>query len=85
MLDRLTIFDIGMHKGNDTSRYLSQGYHVVGIEADPRLVSTARIRFAKYIGAGRSAKIRQVRGRARPSSTRSYSLSVKCKARIPVA
>jgi FkbM family methyltransferase len=31
------IYDVGMHCGNDTEYYLSKGYRVVAIEADPTL------------------------------------------------
>jgi FkbM family methyltransferase len=47
------IFDIGMHKGEDTAFYLKKGYRVVGIEADPALAAHCRQRFAAEIGDGR--------------------------------
>lgn len=34
---RKLIFDLGMHKGEDTEFYLSKGFHVVAVEANPFL------------------------------------------------
>lgn len=47
------IYDIGLHKGEDTEFYLRKGYSVVGVEADPDLVSGAKIRFRDAIARGR--------------------------------
>lgn len=47
------IYDVGMHKGEDTDFYLRKGFRVVGIEADPRLAQQCRGRFAGAIQAGR--------------------------------
>lgn len=47
------VFDIGMHRGNDSAFYLALGYRVVGIEADPDLAAFARERFAREIVEGR--------------------------------
>ncbi len=47
------IFDVGLHTGGDTAYYLSQGYRVLAIEADPQLVARARARFSAEIASGR--------------------------------
>ena len=47
------IFDVGMHKGEDTAYYLRKGYMVVGFEADPHLVQTCRARFKDEIAERR--------------------------------
>ena len=47
------VFDIGMHRGEDTEFYLSRGCNVVGIEANPTLVSQLREKFATEIANGR--------------------------------
>lgn len=47
------IYDVGMHNGDDTAFYLSRGYRVVAIEANPALVDRASIRFADHIKSGR--------------------------------
>jgi FkbM family methyltransferase len=47
------IYDVGLHNGNDTAYYLSQGYRVIGIEADSTLVDNARERFRQEIKDGR--------------------------------
>ncbi|MDX1385039.1 MAG: FkbM family methyltransferase, partial [Thermoanaerobaculia bacterium] len=47
------IFDVGMFDGADTAHYLSQGYRVVGVEANGELVAALRRRFADAIASGR--------------------------------
>ena len=51
--DRNLIYDVGLFNGDDTSYYLSQGYRVVAIEADPDLASEAQQRFQTFIDQGR--------------------------------
>jgi FkbM family methyltransferase len=51
-LERKVIYDVGAHCGNDTAQYLSLGYRVVAIEADPALCSDLRNRFSREIDAG---------------------------------
>ena len=46
------IFDIGMHKGEDTEFYLKKGFRVVAIEADPDLANLCRKRFKEFIDNG---------------------------------
>lgn len=46
------IYDVGMHKGEDTEFYLRKGFRVVGFEADPELVAHCRHRLQKYIRSG---------------------------------
>ncbi len=43
------IYDIGMHKGEDTDFYLQKGFRVIAFEADPDFVQGCRIRFKQYI------------------------------------
>jgi FkbM family methyltransferase len=47
------VFDVGMHRGEDTEHYLTRGFRVVAIEANPALVAATRERFADAISAGR--------------------------------
>jgi FkbM family methyltransferase len=47
------IYDVGMNDGADTAYYLSRGFRVVAIEADPRKAAEAADRFAKEIRANR--------------------------------
>jgi FkbM family methyltransferase len=47
------IYDVGMHRGEDTAFYLNKGYRVVGFEADPELADECRRRFAPAIAQGR--------------------------------
>jgi len=53
------IYDVGMHKGEDTEYYLKKGFRVVGIEADPELAQACRSRFA---GALKRAHLTIVEG-----------------------
>jgi FkbM family methyltransferase len=46
------IYDIGMHRGEDTEFYLSRGFHVVGVEANPYLVDELRGKFSSEIRSG---------------------------------
>lgn len=52
-MDDGLIFDVGMGNGDDTAFYLSQGYRVVAVEADPDRCAAARTRFASELGSGR--------------------------------
>lgn len=47
------IYDIGMHKGEDTIHYLKSGFNVLGVEANPILVDEAKLKFKKYIDDGK--------------------------------
>lgn len=47
------VYDVGMHKGEDTAYYLAKGYRVVGFEADPDRLRDCRARFEAEIAAGR--------------------------------
>jgi len=44
-VDSSLVFDVGMHTGRDTEFYLAKGFNVVAIEANPKLVESARSRF----------------------------------------
>ena len=46
------VFDLGMHKGEDTAFYLKKGFRVVGIEANPELANFCRKRFAAEVASG---------------------------------
>jgi FkbM family methyltransferase len=47
------IYDIGMHKGEDTEFYLQKGFRVVAFEADPDLACLCRNRLEEFIDRGR--------------------------------
>jgi FkbM family methyltransferase len=47
------VFDIGLHNGDDAAYYLSLGYRVVGVEADPLLAAKCKVRFQNEIQQGR--------------------------------
>ncbi|MGI9308066.1 MAG: FkbM family methyltransferase [Gammaproteobacteria bacterium] len=43
------VYDVGMHRGEDTQLYLAKGFRVIAFEANPDLVAACRERFAEYI------------------------------------
>jgi len=47
------IYDVGMHKGQDTDFYLKKGYRVIGFEANPENAAFCRERFADAVADGR--------------------------------
>lgn len=53
MVQRDLIFDLGMYEGQDTRFYLSKGFRVVALEANPALCQRNTGLFAKEIAEGR--------------------------------
>jgi FkbM family methyltransferase len=49
---RRTVFDVGMNNGDDSAHYLSQGYKVIAVEANPILVQRGCARFQREITSG---------------------------------
>src|ERR1700682_6446861 len=47
------VYDIGMHRGQDTDYYLKKGFRVIGFEADPDLIDYCKSRFSEAIKCGR--------------------------------
>lgn len=47
------IYDVGMHRGEDTEFYLRKGFDVIGFEANPSLVEQCKARFRDAIETGR--------------------------------
>ncbi len=47
------IYDVGMHKGQDTDFYLKKGFRVIGFEANPENAAFCRRRFAAAIRDGK--------------------------------
>jgi FkbM family methyltransferase len=47
------IYDVGMHRGEDTEFYLKKGFRVIAFEANSDLVASARTKFSDYIGNGK--------------------------------
>jgi FkbM family methyltransferase len=47
------VYDVGLHRGEDSAYYLRKGYRVVAFEADPDLVRRAQQRFAAELSTGR--------------------------------
>lgn len=46
------IYDVGMHRGQDTDYYLTRGYRVVAFEANPDNAAFCRERFKEAIASG---------------------------------
>ena len=47
--DSNLIYDVGMHKGQDTDFYLKKGYKVIAFEANPENIDFCKRRFAEAI------------------------------------
>ncbi len=47
-----TIYDVGMHIGQDTEFYLKKGFKVIAIDANPAMCSEGREKFSSYIASG---------------------------------
>jgi FkbM family methyltransferase len=47
--ERDLIYDVGMHKGEDTEYYLKKGFRVVAFEANPDLVEENKERFSQAL------------------------------------
>lgn len=52
MGEKRLVYDVGLHMGEDSSFYLSQGYRVIAFEANPDLIAYCSNRFQKQICAG---------------------------------
>jgi FkbM family methyltransferase len=52
-MDRDLIFDVGVNNGDDTAYYLSSGFRVVGIEANPEMIAVCEKRFREELKDGR--------------------------------
>jgi FkbM family methyltransferase len=63
-MDANLIYDLGMHRGEDTEFYLKKGFRVVAVEADPELCSLAASRFSAEVAAGRLTIVNQAIGDA---------------------
>jgi FkbM family methyltransferase len=59
------VFDVGMHKGEDTEFYLKKGFDVVAFEANPELIAHCARRFGDDIAQGR---LRIVEGAIAPET-----------------
>jgi FkbM family methyltransferase len=51
--DKVLIYDVGMHCGEDTEYYLKKGFRVVAFEANPELVEMCNRKFIEEIKADR--------------------------------
>lgn len=47
------MYDVGMHKGEDTDYYIKKGFRVIGFEADPDLAEQCRSKFSDEIKNGK--------------------------------
>jgi FkbM family methyltransferase len=46
------IYDVGMHRAEDTEFYLAKGFRVVAVEASPELCAAAAERLRSYVDSG---------------------------------
>lgn len=59
-MNKQLIFDIGFHRGEDTSYYLYRGYSVIGVDADKTLIDAGKQKFEKEIESGRLRLVNMV-------------------------
>jgi FkbM family methyltransferase len=59
------IYDVGLHRGEDTDYYLKKGFDVVALEANPELIAHCKIRFQDAIAHSR---VRIIEGAIAPTS-----------------
>ncbi len=59
------IYDVGLHKGEDTDFYLKKGFDVVALEANPELIAQCKMRFRDAIAQNR---VRIIEGAIAPPS-----------------
>ncbi len=52
MYDTGLIYDVGMHRGEDTIYYLKKGFRVTAFEANPKLVAECKVGFGDQIASG---------------------------------
>ena len=52
MTEKLTVFDFGMHNGDDACYYLERGFRVVSVEANAELTNECNARFRQPISCG---------------------------------
>ncbi|MBB3836883.1 FkbM family methyltransferase [Runella defluvii] len=52
MINNKLVYDVGLHLGYDTKLYLSKGYKVIAIEANPTLINLSTIQFNQSIKEG---------------------------------
>ena len=60
------IYDVGLHRGEDTDFYLKKGFNVVAFEANPELILKCKARFKDAIANGR---LRIIEGAIAPRSS----------------
>ena len=46
------IYDVGMHRAEDTEFYLAKGFRVIAVEASPELCAAAADRLRSYVDSG---------------------------------
>jgi len=64
-LESNLIYDLGLHKGEDTAFYLRKGYNVIAVEANPELVVHCKDRFRDELERG---QLRIIEGAIAPAS-----------------
>ena len=63
------IYDVGLFDGSDTAYYLSRGFNVVAVDANPTMIEAAKQRFSKEVSNGKLTLLNVGIASARGSST----------------
>ena len=58
VMEKDLVYDVGLHKGEDTEYYLKKGFRVIAIEANPQLISECKARFREAIALYRALGFR---------------------------
>lgn len=66
------VYDVGLHRGEDSAFYLAKGYRVVAFEANTDLIGLCRARFSAEISAGRMAIVEGAISRSFEAMVRFY-------------
>jgi FkbM family methyltransferase len=74
------IYDVGMHRGEDTDFYLTKGFNVIAFEANPELITRCKSRFQDSLARG---QLRIVEGAIAPS-TAGKNVTFYCNSRVSV-
>ena len=72
-MDPRLVYDVGVHRGDDTAYYLHKGYRVVGVEADPAMADHLRDRFSPRSQPVRSSCWRLASPRSRANSISGFA------------
>ena len=72
-MDPKLVYDVGVHRGDDTAYYLHKGFRVVGVEANPAMAATCATASSPRSQPVRSNCWRWASQRSRANSISGYA------------